>query len=284
MGNSIKLSSPETREFWEIAVLHEDDQLLALHKPAGLLVLPDADSPERPSLMQLLHAAIAAGKPWAVERGISHLTHVHRLDFEATGVLLLAKSKDTAATLGNLFGSEKPLVEFLAIVNGRPLEETFTIEAPLTPHPMQPGVMRVDFKEGKKSITRFELVESFNGYSLMRCVPVTNRSHQVRAHLKWAKIPVCHDDAYQGKPLWLSRLKRSFHLKPNREERPLTPRLALHADKLTLPHPVTGAELVIECPLPKDLTVALKYLRKFAAAGSDPLPAEDDDGGAFMGD
>jgi 23S rRNA pseudouridine1911/1915/1917 synthase len=169
-------------------------------------------------------------------------------------------------------------------VNGRPLEETFTIEAPLTPPPMQPGVMRVDFKEGKKSITRFELVESFNGYSLMKCVPVTNRSHQVRAHLKWAKIPVCNDDAYQGKPLWLSRLKRSFHLKPNREERPLTPRLALHAAKLTLSHPASGAELIIECPLPKDLTVALKYLRKFAAAGSDPLPPEDEGGDAFRGD
>jgi RluA family pseudouridine synthase len=280
VAGTIKLSSPETHEFWEIDVLHEDEHLLAMHKPARLLVSPDADNPERPSLMQLLHGAIAAGKPWAVERGITYLTNVHRLDFEATGVLLLAKDKVTATTLGDVFGSEKPMLEFLAIVNGRPLESTFIGDAPLLPHPMQPGVMRVDFNEGKKSITQFDLVEAFNGYSLMRCVPVTNRAHQVRAHLKWAKIPVCQDDAYQGKPLWLSRLKRKFHLKPNREERPLTPRLALHASRMTLTHPTTGAELTIDCPLPKDLAVALKYLRKFAAEGS-ALPADDDDGSPF---
>lgn len=268
MAAPIKLSSPETREFWEIGVLHEDDQLIALHKPAKLLVSPDQDAPERPSLMQLLHAGIAAGKPWAAERGLSYLANAHRLDFETTGLLLLAKTKPALIELANLFGSEKPLLEYVAIVNGQPTEPVFEIDAPLAPHPLQVSVMRVDFKEGKKSLTRFELVESFNGYSLMRCVPVTHRPHQIRAHLKWAKIPACADEAYQGKPLWLSRLKRGYTLRPDREERPLTPRLALHAAKIVLPPLAGGTERVIECPLPKDLTVALKYLRKFALPGS----------------
>lgn len=283
MPAPLKLSSPETREFWEIPVLHEDSRLLVIDKPARLLVQPDPDAPERPSLMQLLHAAIAAGKPWAVARGIDYLANVHRLDFEASGVLVLAKDRETQEQLGNLFGSEKPLLEFLALVNGTPQEAEFTIEAPLLPHPMQPGVMRVDFKEGKKSITRFEQVEAFNGYTWMRCLPVTNRAHQIRAHLKWAKIPVCHDEAYQGKPLWLSRLKRHYSLKADKEERPLTPRLALHAAKLTLPDPASGEPLVIECPLPKDLQVALKYLRRFARPGHGEEP-QDEDGDPFMGE
>jgi RluA family pseudouridine synthase len=279
----LKLSSPETREFWEIAVLHEDARLFVIDKPARLLVQPDPDAPERPSLMQLLHAAIAAGKPWAVERGISYLANVHRLDFEASGALVLAKDKDAHEQLGNLFGSEKPVLEYLALVNGTPQEPEFTIEAPLLPHPMQPGVMRVDFNEGKKTITRFELVESFNGYSWMRCIPVTQRVHQVRAHLKWAKIPVCSDEAYQGKPLWLSRIKRHYTLKPNKDERPLTPRLALHVARLTLPDASGGEPLVIECPLPKDLQVALKYLRKFARPGHGE-ELQDEDGDPFMGE
>src|ERR1041384_377942 len=81
----IKLSSPATREFWEIPVLFEDAHLLALDKPAGLLTSPDRYDPERPNLMGLLHAGIAAGKPWAVERGLNYLSNAHRLDFETSG-------------------------------------------------------------------------------------------------------------------------------------------------------------------------------------------------------
>jgi 23S rRNA pseudouridine1911/1915/1917 synthase len=105
---AIKLSSPATREFWEIPVLFEDGHLLALDKPAGLLVSPDRYDPERPSLMKLLHTAIAGGKPWARERGLDYLMNAHRLDPEMSGVILLAKNKPALIALANLFGSEKP--------------------------------------------------------------------------------------------------------------------------------------------------------------------------------
>ncbi|MDW8308928.1 MAG: hypothetical protein RMK20_06105, partial [Verrucomicrobiales bacterium] len=74
MSAVVKLSSPETREFWEIPVLFEDEHLLALDKPAGLLTSPDRYDPRRPNLMKLLHTAIAAGKPWARERGLTYLS------------------------------------------------------------------------------------------------------------------------------------------------------------------------------------------------------------------
>src|SRR5262245_6445456 len=91
--STIKLSSRATSEFWEIQVLYEDEHLLALDKPSGLLTSPDRYDPERPNLMKLLHAAIAESKPWAKERSLTYLMNAHRLDFETSGIILLAKSK-----------------------------------------------------------------------------------------------------------------------------------------------------------------------------------------------
>src|SRR3954452_7738755 len=101
----IKLSSPATNEFWEINVVFEDEHLLALDKPTGLLTSPDRADPDRPNLMKLLHAAIAEAKPWAKERGLTYLMNAHRLDFETSGVILLSKSKPVLVQLANAFGS-----------------------------------------------------------------------------------------------------------------------------------------------------------------------------------
>jgi len=264
----IKLSSPATaaqaREFWEIPVLFEDDHLLALDKPAGLLSSPDRYDPQRPNLMKLLHAAIAAGKPWARERGLNYLMNAHRLDFETSGVILLAKNKPALVALANLFGSEKPLKKYVALVQGAPERNEFEVDAKLAPHPVKIGLVRVDAKNGKKSRTRFAVLEKFSGYALLRCEPLTGRTHQIRVHLRHAGSPVVGDQLYGGKKLWLSRLKGDYRLKAGREERPLISRVALHAEELALPHPATGRIVIISAPWPKDLKVAVKYLRQFA--------------------
>jgi RluA family pseudouridine synthase len=264
----IKLSSPATSEYWEVAVLFEDDHLLALDKPAGLLSSPDRYDPQRPNLMKLLHAAIAAGKPWARERHLTYLMNAHRLDFETSGVMLLAKNKPALVALANLFGSEKPLKKYMALVQGTPAEDKFEVDAKLAPHPLKIGLMRVGPKNGKKSRTRFEVLERFSGYALLRCEPLTGRTHQIRVHLRHAGLPVVADALYGGKKLWLSRLKRDYRLKPGHEERPLLSRVALHAETLTLPHPVTGLMVTITAPWPRDLKVAIKYLRQFGHRGA----------------
>jgi RluA family pseudouridine synthase len=263
---AIKLSSPATREFWEIPVLFEDEHLLALDKPAGLPVSPDRYDPQRPDLMTLLHRAIAGGKPWARERGLDYLMNAHRLDFETSGVILLAKNKPALIALANLFGSEKPVKKYTALVNGEPPENQFAVDAKLAPHPVKIGLMHVDSKNGKKSKTRFEVLETFSrcGYTLLKCEPLIERTHQIRVHLRYAGFPIVGDGLYGGKPLWLSRLKPNYRLKPGHEERPLFSRVALHAEELSLPHPVTGATVTISAPWPKDLKVAVKYLRRFA--------------------
>jgi RluA family pseudouridine synthase len=260
----VKLSSPATREFWEIPVLFEDAHLLALDKPAGLLTSPDRTAPERPSLMQLLHAGIAAGKPWATERGLTYLANAHRLEAETSGVLLLAKSKPALVTLANVFGSEKTGLRHVALVQGSPREARFEIGAKLAPHPTRPGLMRVDPKHGKRSRTVATVVENFRGCTLLDCEPLTARPHQIRAHLQNVGLPLVGDAPYGGQPLLLSQLKPGYRLKEGREERPLLARPALHAEQLTLPHPVTGESLTITAPWPKDLKVAVKYLREFA--------------------
>jgi 23S rRNA-/tRNA-specific pseudouridylate synthase len=124
--------------------------------------------------------------------------------------------------------------------------------------------MRVDPKGGKKSKTEFEVLERFSDWSLLHCLPRTGRTHQIRIHLKHAGFPIVGDELYGGKKFWLSRIKRDYRLKEGREERPMMGRVALHAEELTLPHPVTNELVTIKSEWPKDFRVTLRYLRQFA--------------------
>ena len=168
--------------------------------------------------------------------------------------------------LADLFGSEKPVKKYITLVQGCPVEDEFEIDAKLSPHPVKLGLMRVDPKHGKKSKTKFSVLEKFASHTLLQCEPLTGRTHQIRIHLRHAGVPIVGDQLYGGKPLWLSRLKPNYRLKPGKEERPLMARVALHAEQLELNHPVTNQPLVITAAWPKDLTVAVKYLRQFAGA------------------
>lgn len=246
-------------------MLFEDEHLLALDKPAGLLVAPDPHNLEAPSLMGLLHAGIERGVPWSRENGRTYLTAAQRLDPDASGLILLAKSKPVLVALLNTFGSEAPGRTYVALVQGAPPEDKFRNGAKLAPNPVIPGAFRVDPHRGKRSLTAFEVLEKFESCTLMKCEALTDRAHQVRVHLRNLGLPVVGDELYGGRPLLLSRLKTGYRLKPNRTERPLLDRPALHADALSIPHPMTGVELKITAPWPKDLTVAMKYLRRYAA-------------------
>jgi RluA family pseudouridine synthase len=261
---AVKLSSPATREFWEIPVLYEDDQLLALDKPAGLLTSPDRLAPERPSLMKLLHDGVAAGKPWARERNLSYLANGHRLDFDTSGVLLLAKTKPTLVALADQFSSGKLVRHYIALVHGVPPEDQFSVDQKIGPHPVQAGQMRIDPRDGKKSKTEFVVLERFSRWSLLRCTPQIEHAQQIRLHLDHAGFTVVGDEVFGGKKLWLSRLKKDFHLKPGREERPLISQTALHLEEVNLTNPATQNPLTIKSEWPKQLRVAIKYLRLYA--------------------
>jgi RluA family pseudouridine synthase len=261
----IRVSWPEAGESWPLPVLHEDGHLLVLDKPAGPPVVRGEGEPDRPTLESLLQQGIRDGKAWARERGLEFLRCVHSLDADASGVWVLARSAEARIDLVNQFNADQPLASFLALTHGIPSERRFRVNLRMGPHPQEAGRMRVDPRGGRKSITRFELVEAFEGCTLWRCRPATDRLHQIRLHLRSRRLPVVSDPIYDGKPLLLSTLKPGYRFKKDEEERPLIARAAVHCEAVKLTHPATREPLRIEAPLPKDFSVALKYLRRYAA-------------------
>ena len=173
MPDTVKLSSSATGEFWEIPVLFEDDHLLALDKPAGLLVSPDRGDAKRPSLIQLLHRDIERGAPWAKRRGVGYLMNAHRVDFAASGVILLAKTKPALVALATQFATAEPRRFYAALARGSAVEDTFATDAKLAPHPLQMGIIRVDPKEGKRSQTEFHRARAIGRLPPARMPPLS---------------------------------------------------------------------------------------------------------------
>jgi len=264
----IKLSAPETREFWPVPVLWEDARLLALDKPGGLLTSPDRHDPRRANLITLLQRGIARGASWAQERQLDYLAIANRLDFETSGVVLLAKDKSALIALANQFGAEHANKTYVTLVCGVPAKEAFAIHAKLAPDPSRSGLVRVNPKEGRKATTQVEVLERFSRHTLLKCRPITDRLHQIRAHLRHTRLPIVGDTKYGGRPLLLSKLKTGYRFKQNAPERPLIDWIGLHLEQLTFTHPLTGEVQTIAAPWPKDFAVALKYLRRYAGRNS----------------
>jgi 23S rRNA-/tRNA-specific pseudouridylate synthase len=166
--------------------------------------------------------------------------------------------------LADLFGTDKPLKTYIALVQGTPEQDEFEVDAPIAPHPTSLGLMRIEPKRGKHSRTLFTVVTKFRGYTLLKCRPLTGRTHQIRVHLRHVRLPILGDSLYRGGKLSLSDIKRKYRAREDKEERPLISTVALHAEQLSLPHPVTGEQIAITAPWPKDLEVAVKYLKMFA--------------------
>src|SRR5437867_959292 len=146
----IKLSAPEMRQFWQIAVLWEDAHLLALDKPSHLLTSPDRYDPQRPNLMKLLHRDIDRGAPWARQRELTYLANAHRLDFETSGVILLAKNKAALVALADQFGAEKPAKAYVALVHGSPGTDSFAMTPSSRPtRPVPAGCVWMRSRAGR---------------------------------------------------------------------------------------------------------------------------------------
>jgi 23S rRNA-/tRNA-specific pseudouridylate synthase len=283
MGNASLMLPP---------IIFEDDAIVAFDKPSGLLVAPDRWDKTRENLMGLVHAHPRFG------RGVAN---VHRLDADTSGVLLCAKTKPALDFLSGQFQSKTVDKKYHAVVvvlapehamkviapirdAAGALPDAFTVDVALGEDERQPGRMRV-FKGrgGKDCVTEFRTLERFRGstrpqgrgdaaaagatgFAFVECRPLTGRTHQLRVHLAAAGAPILNDPFY-GNPdigLRLSDYKRGY--KGRDEEKPLIDRLALHASELTLKHPNTREPLTLRAPLPHEFEIALKYLRKFAAA------------------
>jgi RluA family pseudouridine synthase len=235
-------------------IIHEDEALLAFDKPSGLLVAPDRWDKTSRNLMALVHARLGPG-----------IANIHRLDADTSGVLLCAKTKAALDLLSGQFQAKTAEKVYHALVVGTPPAEAFTSELALRADEARPGLMRAVKKGGKASATDFRVLERFRGFAWLECRPRTGRPHQIRVHLAAAGLPILNDPLYgDDTRLLLSAFKRRY--KGRAQERPLISRLALHASELTVVHPLTHERVTLRAPLPNELAVALKYLRRFAAA------------------
>jgi 23S rRNA pseudouridine1911/1915/1917 synthase len=233
-------------------IVGDDDHCLVLNKPSGILVIPDRFRLELPNLFSILQEEL--GKIFVV----------HRIDKETSGIVVFAKTPEAHAALNAQFENREVEKAYFGIVLGVPSSQEGQIDMPLAEIPKKPGVMRVDLKSGKEAVTRYRVVERFQGYSFLELSPKTGRLHQIRVHLQAMGTPLVGDKLYgDGRGFYLSDIKHGY--KSDGDEKPLLGRTALHAGKLTLTHPQTGERESYSAELPKDIVSVLRYLRKFKA-------------------
>lgn len=243
-----------------LQILFEDDDLLLINKPPALAVIPGRG--ETQCVLRLLAQQLNLPSAGLID---PRVRIVHRLDKDTSGALLLAKNIQTQRFLSHQFQNSAVGKEYLALVAGRPLTDNGIIEAPLAPHPTARDRMAV-VKNGKPSITEWQIEQRFRNYALIRCFPKTGRTHQIRVHLQSIGLPLAVDPLYNppsSAGLFLSSFKRDYRPNRNQPERPLLARLSLHAHKLTFNHPSRGP-LTIEAPPPKDFRAAINQLSNHA--------------------
>ena len=257
--HSIRLS----KNWDDVNVLFVDDAMMVLNKPSGLLCVPDRWDRTRENLIGLLIAGIKAQAPWTRRLGISYIANAHRIDCDTSGVFVMSKTREALSALISQFRHRTVTKTYLAMVRGSLPSPNVVCNEPILPDSRRLGLATINAK-GRPSTTRFELVESFRGVSLVRAFPETGRLHQVRVHLKALGCPIVADVDYgDGAPLLLSAVKRKYK-SSGREERPLLGRMALHAESVRLLHPVTGNPLTIEAPMPRDFKATVTQLRRIA--------------------
>lgn len=245
-----------------MSILAESTDYLVVDKPAGLPVIP-----ARHDATCLLHVlAEQIGLPASGEAD-PRLRIVHRLDSGTSGVLLLAKTLSAQRWFTQQFEIGAVRKEYLALVAGRAGAEQGVIDAPIGPHPRQVGMMTI-LADGKPAVTRWRVEERLDTFTLLRAMPESGRTHQIRVHLRSIGLPLAVDPVYNAPPkgrpvgLFLSSIKgRGYRKADEQEERPLIGRLTLHAERLSLTTPAGHAESFV-APLPRDFRATLAQLRK----------------------
>jgi 23S rRNA pseudouridine1911/1915/1917 synthase len=264
------------RQQLDLSIIYEDDDLLVIDKPAGLLVIPDRWDASKPTVVKLARAYLTGqtASKGTVSAEPSRIWVVHRLDRDTSGVLILAKSDRVHAALSQQFERGTVTKTYLALISGQGIRAEGTIRLPIGAHAQRPGMMVIQRRQGKSALTRYAVAERFRGYTLLEVRPRTGRSHQIRVHLQAIGHPLAIDPLYgSSEPLLLSALKPSYRPKPGAVERPLMTRLTLHAQALELIHPTRGQVCTWMAPLPKDLAAVLRNLQRYRRLpGKPPTP------------
>ena len=234
---------------FEDLIVFESDSYILINKPPHLASLDERTTDRTDSILRLAKAY------WPdAQLG-------HRLDKETSGILAIAKTPEAYRHLAMQFEHREVTKRYHAVVNGVHNLEGISVYLPISP--IKDGTaVKIDREKGKVAETIFNTLKAYKTTTLVECMPVTGRMHQIRVHLMCLKAPIVNDPTYGGKPVFLSDLKRNFNLKQDTEELPLIKRVALHAHSLTFAL-LNGEEATFEAPYPKDFDTLVKQIEKF---------------------
>jgi 23S rRNA pseudouridine1911/1915/1917 synthase len=249
-GDRISLTIPEAKpldlqpEAIPLEILYEDDSLIILNKPAGLVVHPAAGHESG----TLVNALLAHCQNLAGIGGVQRPGIVHRLDKDTTGAIAIAKTDQAHQHLQAQLKAKTARREYLGIVYGSPSADSGTIDQPIGRHPVDRKKMAVVpvEKGGRPAVTHWQVRERLSNYTLMHFQLETGRTHQIRVHSAYMGHPIV------GDPVYSSGRSVGVNL----------PGQALHAWRLTLQHPVTQEQIEVTAPVPKTFTTLLEVLRR----------------------
>ncbi len=228
-------------------ILFEDNDFIVINKPSGISTLDERKDDFAPSILRM-------AQDYSEDAQVGH-----RLDKETTGALVIAKNPEAYRHISMQFEHRETAKRYHAVVEGMHDWDGIMVNLPI--HPLKDGKVIIDRQKGKHAETWFRTLQVFKGYTLVECLPITGRMHQIRIHLTCLKAPIVCDEMYGGEMIFLSDLKKKFNLKKETEELPLMRRVALHAYSLTF-HLLNGEVKDVVAPYPKDFAVLVKQLDK----------------------
>ena len=234
---------------WKIEehILFENEDFFVINKPPGISTLDERKDDFAPSILKL-------AKAYTSDAQVGH-----RLDKETTGALIIAKNPEAYRHISMQFEHRETAKKYHAAVEGMHAWDGMLVNLPI--FPLKDGKVIIDRMKGKHAETWFRSLQVYKGYTLVECVPITGRMHQIRIHLTCLKAPIVGDEMYGGHYVFLSDLKKKFNLKKDTDELPIMRRVALHAKSLTF-NLLNGEQMEVEAPYPKDFAVLVKQLEK----------------------
>ena len=265
-------STPVPEEI-PLDILYEDESLAVINKPAGMVV-----HPSRGHWAGTLVGALAFHfqNNLSQVRGAARPGIVHRLDRDTSGVIIVAKTDFAHMKLAAQFEQREIQKEYVAICSGAPPRDRDVIDAPIGPHPHQSEKMAIRFScpDAKPAKTFYEVLRRYKGYTYIKAMPKTGRTHQIRLHFMHAGFPILCDRLYGGRAEISevelgNRSFRSEELGVRSEEltqsdaSPVLSRQALHARRVQFHHPETGQLIDVSAPLPDDMKATLELLEKY---------------------